>query len=92
MIRNPSSDSQQLFRSLQAKLSEYEEIIGFCGTNSGSEVNYERLEAYLIDDCEWTEEAAIELTRLVQRYGSFMLMNAFALAAVCDVEDGDLGF
>lgn len=92
MIRNPWSDSQQLFRSVQSKISEYEDILRFCGACSDMEINYERLEAYLIEHCEWTEDAAIELTRLVRQYGSFVLGNAYALAIACDVEDGDLGF
>jgi hypothetical protein len=78
--------------SIESKLLEYEYVVGFCKAGSGDEINFERLEAYLIEHCEWTDEAAIELTRLVKRYGSFILKNAFALAIACDVEDGDLGF
>lgn len=82
----------QLLKSIGFKISEYKNIVHFCRMGSETEVNYERLESYLIDDCDWTEDAAIELTRLVRRYGSFMLTNALALAIACDVEDGSLGF
>ncbi len=35
---------------------------------------------------------ADELISLAKQYGALMLRNAFALAAVLNIEDGELGF
>ena len=54
--------------------------------------NWEVVEAKLIDDHDWTPDAAEMLTRLVRRHGSFTLRNAAGLALACQHEDGDDGW
>ncbi len=50
------------------------------------------LEEALMDEAEWTAEAAEHLLRLATTYGSFMLRNALAISLALDIEDGELGF
>jgi hypothetical protein len=50
------------------------------------------LEQVLMDEAEWTAEAAEHLLHLATEYGSFMLRNALAIALALDIEDGELGF
>jgi hypothetical protein len=50
------------------------------------------LEKALMDEAEWTAEAAEHLLRLATEYGSFMLRNALAISLALDIEDGELGF
>ena len=46
----------------------------------------------LVNDHEWTQQAAEHLLRLAEQYGSFMLRNAFALSLALGIEDGELDF
>ena len=41
---------------------------------------------------DWTEEGARAIVTLANKYGTFMLRDALALAIALDKEDGDLGF
>ncbi len=50
------------------------------------------LEEALMDEAEWTAEAAEQLVQLAKAYGSFMLRNALAISLALDIEDGELGF
>ncbi len=50
------------------------------------------LEEALMDEAEWTTEAAEHLVQLAKAYGSFMLRNALAISLALDIEDGELGF
>jgi hypothetical protein len=50
------------------------------------------LEEALMDDAEWTAEAAEHLVHLARAYGSFMLRNALAISLALGIDDGDLGF
>lgn len=52
----------------------------------------ESIERVLIQDAEWTPEAATHLLQLARAYGSFMLKSALAISLVLDIEDGELGF
>ncbi len=50
------------------------------------------LELILVNQADWTTEAASHLIYLARAYGFFMLRNALAISLVLDCEDGDLGF
>jgi len=50
------------------------------------------LEEALMDEAEWTAEAAEHLVWLARAYGSFMLRNALAVSLALEIEDGELGF
>ncbi len=45
----------------------------------------------LISDHDWTVEGARALVSLARRYGSFILLNATALALSLQIEDGEAG-
>ena len=68
-------------------VEEYRDL--FDGTRSNM---IDSLEETLMDEAEWTAEAAEHLLRLATQYGSFMLRNALAISLALDIEDGDLGF
>ena len=46
----------------------------------------------LVQEADWTEQAAEHLLQLAENYGSFMLRNALALSIAFDNEDGKVGF
>ena len=50
------------------------------------------LQEALVQQAEWTPEAADHLVDLAQRYGAFMLRNALAVALALGIEDGELGY
>ncbi len=50
------------------------------------------IEDLLIQQADWTPDAAQQLRYLAQHYGAFMLRNALAVALALDIEDGDAGF
>ena len=51
-----------------------------------------RLQEALVQEAEWTPQAAAHLVDLAQRYGTFMLRNALAVALALGIEDGELGY
>lgn len=69
-------------------IEEYEESI--LGCEQSGLVTWERIEAALVKQHDWTEEGAIHLTGLVRDYGSFILSHGLALAILLDQEDGRL--
>jgi hypothetical protein len=52
----------------------------------------EALVEAMIAELNWTPQAAEQLVRLANDYGSFMLRNALAFSLAIGVEDGKLGF
>jgi len=46
----------------------------------------------LVAKHDWSPAAAEHLLWLVNKYGSFMLRNAFALSIALGIDDGELGF
>lgn len=52
----------------------------------------DRLHSGLVGTGEWTPSAASALIELAERYGSFMLRNALALAVAMEIEDGSEGY
>ena len=50
------------------------------------------LEEALMNEAEWTPEAAEHLLRRATEYGSFMLRNALAISLALEIEDGELRF
>lgn len=50
------------------------------------------LQEALVQQAEWTPEAAAHLVDLARRYGTFMLRNALAVALALGIEDGELGY
>jgi hypothetical protein len=70
---------------LQVLVSEYKNLNVIDG-----DLNWEQIEAKLIDHHEWSQEHAITIINLVREYGGFVLRNAAALAIACDHEDGEL--
>lgn len=68
-------------------VEEYETLFADADTDS-----HKSLETVLVDDAEWTPQAAEHLLRLAREYGSFMLRNALAISLALDIEDGELGF
>jgi hypothetical protein len=68
-------------------IREYQRIVdGLNARDAESVVNR------LVAEADWTTPAARELVSLAQRYGSFMLSHATALAEALDIEDGEAGF
>lgn len=53
--------------------------------------DWRKIEQLLVNEHEWTEKGAACLVQLVRQYGSFILGNAYALALVLEIEDGELG-
>lgn len=49
------------------------------------------IEDILIQEADWTPNAAQHLIHLAQHYGAFVLRNALAIALALDSEDGDIG-
>lgn len=68
-------------------VEEYRTLFEEADSNSS-----DSLEEVLMDNAEWTAEAAEHLLRLATNYGSFMLRNALAISLALDIEDGELGF
>jgi hypothetical protein len=66
---------------------EYDVLVAESTDNRG-DVDWDALADRLVQDGDWTCEAALHLICLVQEYGWFMLRNAAALAIAADVEDG----
>jgi len=54
-------------------------------------IDWERVEAKLQNEMEWTQEGAAHIAALAREYGAFVLRNALALADVLGIEDGSLG-
>jgi hypothetical protein len=54
--------------------------------------SYESLMNALVQNGDWSQQAAIHLLQLARGYGSFMLRNALALSLAMNMEDGELGF
>ena len=52
----------------------------------------EKLTDLLVQEGDWSIQAASHLLQLTQQYGSFMLRNALAISLALEIEDGDLGF
>ncbi len=71
---------------LKILVSEYQNL-----KTADSQVNWEHIEAELIDDHEWSSEHALTIVRLARDYGGFVLRNAAALAIAFEHEDGELG-
>lgn len=57
----------------------------------GNVNDWATVELALVEEHEWTPEAAARLVELVHRYGSFVLRNAAALALAVGIEDGNDG-
>lgn len=57
----------------------------------GNVNDWATIELALVEEHEWTPEAAARLVELVRRYGSFVLRNAASLALALNIEDGNDG-
>ena len=73
-------------------MDEYETILSALSRTHGQMPESEILVAALRDSGDWTESGALEVVRLANDYGVFMLRNALALAIAMGKEDGDRGF
>ena len=71
-------------------LSEYDTVVAESGSPDSDEF-WERVQGKLVTTSEWSNPAAEHLVTLARSYGSFVLRNAYALASVLDIEDGELG-
>lgn len=71
-------------------LSEYETVVTEAGSPDSDQF-WERVKGNLVTTSEWSSPAAEHLVTLTRNYGSFVLRNAYALAFVLDIEDGELG-
>ncbi len=60
-------------------------------TGTNNEIDWNKLTDLLRTNGEWTRQGAETLVAIVKNYGSFVLKNAFALAIVTNIEDGELG-
>lgn len=78
-----------MMTSIDMILDEYVALDPIRDRVGDSDIDWDRLNAALVTDCEWTSHAAETLTMLVQTYGSFVLRNAHALAIACEIEDGE---
>jgi hypothetical protein len=68
-------------------VDEYRTLFGETGPASTKSV-----EDLLMNQGDWTAQAAEHLAQLARNYGSFMLRNALAISLALGIEDGDLGF
>jgi hypothetical protein len=69
--------------------SEYQTLLHEARWGQGATASdWIRLERGLIRDGDWTPRGAAHLIDVVQRYGSFFLRNAAALALAAGIEDG----
>ena len=78
-------------RSLELVISEYQSLGEIGAAKIAVESSEGRIVGELASSHQWTEEGAHQLFALAQKYGSFILRNALALAIVLDIEDGELG-
>jgi len=56
------------------------------------EYDESRIVQELSASADWSVSGAIEILRLVDNYGAFILRNALAIAVVLGKEDGSEGF
>lgn len=75
---------------LSLLVSEYDTLVQESTTSRGR-IDLDRLNYRLVGEAEWSHRAAAELLALCQRYGSFVLRNAAALALSLGIEDGEEG-
>jgi len=79
-------------RSVHLLVEEYQALLQPVRRLGNRDVEWENIEQILHRDADWTEQGAIEVSRLARDYGSFMLRNALAIALALGVEDGEQGF
>jgi len=77
--------------SLELVISEYQSLAEIGAAKNACDSSEKRIVGELASSHDWTEEGAQQLVALAQKYGSFILRNALALAIVLDIEDGELG-
>lgn len=86
-IKNIEIEQQRL----ESKLQEYSRLYDTIGHFPRDDEFWCRVEQFLTKECDWTEEGAKHLARLVRLYGSFVLTNAAALSISLGIEDGRMG-
>jgi hypothetical protein len=59
--------------------------------NIGVKSHESDLVAALFEQCDWSQSGAEVVVMLARQYGTFVLRNALALAAVLEIEDGSAG-
>jgi len=79
---------------LQLTIDEYRSTLNEVvqSHNRNEDLRWELVKSKLCGTSGWTTEGAEEITRLVREYGGFILRNAFAIANVLNIEDGELGY
>lgn len=79
---------------LESLVAEYEELLrlGIQSKNAVPGENLRSIVCALGKSADWSRRGSIEIARLANDYGAFMLRNALAVAIVLGVEDGELGF
>ena len=73
--------------NVTALVDEYQTLFEEADSSSS-----DSLEGVLVNEGEWTPEAAGYLLQLARENGSFILRNALAISLALDIEDGELGF
>ena len=75
---------------LERTMDEYRDMfseVKYSQKNKG-DLHWNLVQWKLSSIGDWTPKGAEEVTRLAQKYGSFILRNALAIANVLSVEDG----
>lgn len=75
--------------SVTALVDEYKSLL--VPNSISGDYDWSSVREVLEREASWTQEGAEHIASLVQRYGSFVLRNALALALAMDIEDGELG-
>ncbi len=70
-------------------VEEYEDIAAEHGEDAVLQTD--EIVNKLVKDHEWTPAGAAQLMNLVEKYGTYILRNALALAIALDREDGSEG-
>jgi hypothetical protein len=81
--------------SVSNLVEEYSDLIekaDSCLQDTSGYIDSETVSERLVEDADWSQDAAAHLVRLSSDYGIFMLRNALALAIATKCEDGKLGF
>jgi hypothetical protein len=72
--------------NINGLVDEYQAII-----DKEQDTDWDTIKRKLVDNAEWSERAANELSFLAKHYGTFILRNALALSVVLGIEDGEAG-
>lgn len=79
---------------LRYTIEEYKTLVAAAtgrGQTEMGKAEWRRLREMLSDDAAWTPRGATAVLSLAREYGSFVLLNALAMAVALGIEDGQTG-